>query len=276
MVLKDTAIATMTAEDFWSSARSKIVGAWNLHCLTQTAPLDYFVVYSSVTAVAGNPGQANYAAGNLFMEALVHQRRALGLCGTAIEWGAISDTGYLTGNPSVRETLEKRLCVRPYTARRALRYLEQILAHGGAHWIAADADWSRLASSLAAVTRSPRFSALLGERGSAETPGTVEDMRARLEQLSQDEARQAVTEILSKELARVLGAALGRIDPDRPMGELGVDSLMAVELLTAIDTRFHASVTSLDIAGGATVSQIAGRIVAAIQVPRADGEEHDK
>jgi phthiocerol/phenolphthiocerol synthesis type-I polyketide synthase C len=276
MVLDDTMIPAMTVERFWNCARSKILGAWNLHHLTLDAPLDFFVLYSSIAATTGNPGQANYAAGNTFLESLAHYRRSLGLCSTAIAWGAISDTGYLARNPGVRETLESRLSMRPSPARQALRYLEQVLADGGPHWIVADVNWTELASSFSALARSPRFSSLLDAGMEAEPAEAVEDIRARLRTLPLDEAREAVTEILTKELARVLGSTPGRIDPHRSMADLGVDSLMAVELLTAIDTRFHAPVTSLEIMGEATVSQLAGRIAAAIQAVPVDGQEPRK
>src|SRR5262249_49517953 len=94
MVLEDGPIEQMTPERFWRAASPKMLGTWNLHRLTLDAPLDFFVMYSSATTCLGNPGQANYVAGNAFMEALAHHRRGRGLPATAIAWGAISDTGY--------------------------------------------------------------------------------------------------------------------------------------------------------------------------------------
>ena len=273
MVLDDTLAPLMTAERFWHAARPKIPGAWNLHCLTIDSPLDFFVLYSSAATTLGTPGQANYVAGNLFLESLAQYRRSLGLVGTAISWGAISDTGYLARNTAVRETLENRLAVRPLSARQALRYLEQILVRDCANWIAADVNWRKLASTSPALVRSPRFGLLVGDETGAPSAEAVEDVRARLLALSPDEVRQAVSEILLNELARVVGGSAARIDPERPLAELGVDSLMAVELLTSIESRFHVQLSPLEIMGGGTLSQVARLIAGAVTAETVDQGE---
>jgi phthiocerol/phenolphthiocerol synthesis type-I polyketide synthase C len=260
MVLDDSMVHQMTPERFWKAARPKILGSWNLHQLTLDAPLDFFVLYSSAATTLGTPGQANYVAGNLFLESLANYRRSLGLPGAAISWGAISDAGYLARNTEVRDTLETRMAVRPMSVRQALRYLEQILGRSGANWIAVDVNWPKLASISPALVRSPRFAPLIGDGTGALPAESGEDVRALLAGLPPDEVRQAVAEILAKEFARVMGGTTARVNPDRPLVELGVDSLMAVELLTSIENRFRVQITPLEIMGGVTLSQIAGRI----------------
>jgi acyl carrier protein len=146
--------------------------------------------------------------------------------------------------------------------RQALRYLGQILANGGPGWIAADANWSKLASESAALVRAPRFSWLMESVAGSSAAAPVEDILPLLRSLSREEALEKVTGILIAELARVLRGSAARVEPDRPLADLGMDSLMAVELLTAVETRFHVQITSLEIMGGATVAQVAGRIAA--------------
>jgi phthiocerol/phenolphthiocerol synthesis type-I polyketide synthase C len=268
MVLDDSMVHRMTSQQFWNAARPKILGSWNLHRLTLDAPLEFFVLYSSAATTLGTPGQANYVAGNLFLESLANYRRSLGLPGTAICWGAISDTGFLARNNEVLDTLESRLAVRPLSARQALRYLEQILGRGGANWIATDVNWPKLASMSPALVRSPRFAPLIGEGTGAPPAESGKDLRALLMTLPSDEVRRAVPEMLALELARVMGGSAARVHPDRPLVELGVDSLMAVELLTTIESRFHVQITPLEIMGGVTLSQIAGRISATVLAER--------
>jgi phthiocerol/phenolphthiocerol synthesis type-I polyketide synthase C len=273
MTLDDAMIPAMTPERFWRGARAKILGAWNLHRLTLDTPLDFFVLYSSVSATLGVPGQANYAAGNAFLESLAHYRRRMNLAGTAVAWGAISDTGYLVRNPGVRETLENRVGVRSLSSRQAFQYLDQILTRDCPQWIAADFNWSKLSTSSAALLRSPRFAELVEHGTVASSAEDVENLRTALAAMAPGERHKLLIDLLTKELARVLGSAPARLDPHRPLTELGVDSLMAVELLTAIDTRFHAPITSLEIMGGVTIAQLAGSLAAAIQAASADGQE---
>jgi myxalamid-type polyketide synthase MxaC len=77
-VLADGTLAQMDAARFRQALAPKVRGAWHLHTLTQAHELDFFVLFSSVTALLGTPGQGNYAAGNAFLDALAHQRQASG------------------------------------------------------------------------------------------------------------------------------------------------------------------------------------------------------
>ena len=78
MVLDDAPIERLTEERMWKAMAPKIMGAWNLHVLTADVPLDFFVLFSSIASIIGSPGQANYVAGNAFLDALAYYRRARG------------------------------------------------------------------------------------------------------------------------------------------------------------------------------------------------------
>ena len=99
MVLDDAPIERLTEERMWKAMAPKVIGAWNLHTLTLDIPLDFFVLFSSFASIIGNPGQANYVAGNAFLDALAYYRRARGLPALTINWGVVGDVGHVAASP---------------------------------------------------------------------------------------------------------------------------------------------------------------------------------
>ncbi len=97
MVLEDALLVNLDRDLIDRVLAPKLAGTWNLHVHTVNRPLDFFVMFSSLSSVFGHAGQGNYAAANAFLDAMAWYRRAIGLPALAINWGYLGDVGYLAG-----------------------------------------------------------------------------------------------------------------------------------------------------------------------------------
>jgi acyl transferase domain-containing protein/NADPH:quinone reductase-like Zn-dependent oxidoreductase/acyl carrier protein len=240
MVLEDALAANTTAEQMTRVLAPKVAGAENLDRLTAGKALDYFVMFSSITTFIGNPGQGAYVAANGYLEGLAKRRRARGLPGLALAWGAISDVGVLARRGGLAETLAKRVGVVGMPAREALRLMTEALAlekAGGPATLAIGTlDWSA-ARRLPALA-SPTFGALVRDGGAADpSERAAIDLRALVAAGPPEAVRKRVVETIVEEIATVLRVPRQDIGPARRLGELGLDSLMAIELASALKDR---------------------------------------
>jgi phthiocerol/phenolphthiocerol synthesis type-I polyketide synthase C len=229
------------------------------------APLEHFVLFSSVTTAIGNPGQGNYVAANMALEALAQMRHASGLPALCVGWGPIGDAGYLTRNTAVRDSLEQRLGKPPLSAAQALEQLGQLLAQpGGAPVVVANLDWSVL-SRLLASSGSERFSWLNSRLERGESGADERDFRAQLDGKSPAAAEALVRELVTREVARILAIQADKIDPQRPLHDLGLDSLMAVELALGLEQRLGIQLPAMLLNESPSVFKISQRILEKLQ-----------
>ena len=259
MVLDDALLPNLDAARFAAVLAPKLDGAWNLHELTRDDPLDCFVLYSSATTFLGNPGQANYVAANAALEALARLRRAQGLPATAVAWGPIGDVGVLTRNAAARDALHTRLGAAPLTAAAALQRLEEMLARGESGLAVMDFEWGVLQRGLPSAG-APRFDELRRRLGHAAAHASGDDLRARLAALPADEAVAEIAQILVEEIAAILRLPAERVAPTQSVYDLGMDSLMAVELALALEKCFDLRIPPMWISENPTVGRIAERI----------------
>lgn len=260
MVLDDALIANLDADRLRKVLAPKLLGAWHLHSLTLDIPLEHFILYSSVTTFIGNPGQANYVAANASLESLAALRRALGLPATCIGWGPIGDTGYLTRNQVVKDSLTARLGAAPINARNALAMLDRLLTRDDGTIAVADFDWPTL-SRLLPSAQEPRFESLYRQAGPAAEVGTEgEDIHALSAGKPPEEVRSLVQALVTQEVAQILSIGTDRIDPARSLHDLGMDSLMGVELALGLEKRFGIQLPTMMLSEGFTVERVAARI----------------
>ncbi|MFN3647974.1 MAG: SDR family NAD(P)-dependent oxidoreductase [Armatimonadota bacterium] len=218
-VVSDALIPDLDEARFRTALEPKLHGACNLDRLTRGRDLDFFVLFSSAAALLGSAGQASYGAANAALDAIAWERRAAGLPACAINWGPL-EGGMLASLSEAERTRWASRGMRPLSPERLLQAVERAIQDGAVQRVVIDADWE----TVARFQPSPLLSELVA-------PGPRPSSHASLEQVDPSERRAVLLELLRGEAARILGYRGGRpLDGRRPLAELGLDSLLAVEL----------------------------------------------
>lgn len=261
MVLDDALIRDLDHDRFEDVLAPKVDGARNLDAATAGLDLDYFVLFSSATTLIGNPGQAAYVAANAYLEALARCRREEGRPALAIAWGAISDAGVLARNAATSEKLSRRLGLGMLTASAALEYLGACLMDEATPPVVVHApvDW-RVARELA-VMGGASFAALRPAIDDPTAAAGEADLLALIHGQSDAEARGTVLRLLTGELARILRLPAEAIEPTRPLSDIGMDSLMGLELDMEMQRRHKVALPMLGLGAGATLEDVSDKVL---------------
>ncbi|MFG1892372.1 type I polyketide synthase, partial [Micromonospora sp. NPDC049051] len=233
--LDDNVVDAVSVEQLATALRAKVDAARNLDELTRDADLSAFVLFSSLAGLMGAAGQATYAPGNAFLDALAQRRRAEGLPGTSLAWGLWADGGVSAGDFEQRLSRTGFGAMAPETAARAF---SRALERDETYLVVADIDWARVAAA-GGRRHHPLVRDLLAEAGAAVTadaPAPAADLRLRLSGMSGTEQLRVLGELVRGEVAAVLGhESAERVAPDRAFQDLGFTSLAAVELRNRLD-----------------------------------------
>ncbi|WP_407563197.1 type I polyketide synthase [Streptomyces sp. 184] len=234
-VLDDGLVDSLTPEQLARVLRPKADAAWHLHELTRDLDLDAFVLVSAGAATLGTPGQANYAAANAFLDALAAHRRHVGLPAVSLAWGFLAQDAGMTGGLDERQRARLvRNGVVPLAPERALELFDAALATADApaHLLPVAVD----AAALAQDAVPPLLRGLVRRRrtvGAAATGRTLAsaDGSAELAALPPEARLARLTELVGARVSAILGHTDGRtLDPGHTFGDLGFDSMTAVEL----------------------------------------------
>ncbi|WP_189938806.1 type I polyketide synthase, partial [Streptomyces sulfonofaciens] len=236
-VLDDAVVTSLDPGRLDAVLRPKADAAWHLHHLTRGLDLKAFVLFSSATGTLGNPGQANYAAANTFLDALAQHRHALGLPATSLAWGLWDAAGGMSEelDGAARDRLARGGIV-PLTADEGLALFSTALAEGRPLLLPVRLDVAALHAQAGAAPVPPVLRALVrvpARRAGAAGP----PLAGRLAGLSPDEQRAVLLDLVCAQVAAVLGhASADAVDPERAFRDLGFDSLIAVQLRNRLGT----------------------------------------
>ncbi|GCB43883.1 type I polyketide synthase [Streptomyces sp. NL15-2K] len=231
-VLDDALLADLTPERLDTVFRAKADGARNLAAAVRDKPLSVFVLCSSVAGILGNAGQANYAAANTFLDAYATQLRAAGVPATSLAWGLWEAGMGDTLTDAERRRLRQGGIV-PLTAEQGLAALDAALATRRPLVVPVALDPAGLRAAGAAGALPPVLAGLVpaGRPGDAPDQQALAAFQRRLAQLPGDERRAALTDLVGRQAAVVLGhGRRDTLDAHRPFLEAGFDSLASVEL----------------------------------------------
>ncbi|MFD5049124.1 type I polyketide synthase, partial [Streptomyces sp. NPDC058382] len=238
-IVDDGVIGSLTSERLTGVLRPKADAAWHLHELTRGQDLTAFVVFSSVAATLGSPGQANYAAGNAFLDALATHRRSHGLPAHSLGWGpwtrSVGMTGTLTDIDVERIS---RSGMPPLSVEQGLALFDAALGCEEPALAPVRLDLpvlraqGEIAPLLRGLIRSP------GRRAAAvHTSEAAGGLAERLAGLNATEQRETLLDLVREQIARVLGHADATdVESSRQFQDLGFDSLTAVELRNGLNT----------------------------------------
>jgi len=260
-VIHDQLMLNMDRSTFDAALRPKLRGAWLLDRLLAGEPLDFFVVYSSMTSIMGQYGQANYAAGNAFLDALAHERRQRGQPALSINWGPWGSIGlYARQQLAARAGLTGVGEIEPADGMAILRLLLGLpAAQAPAQVAAIDANWQQVLATplLAELLHKP------ADESAEESPAG--DVLVELLLASAEERQAMLQERLRALAARIFRQNEARVNVHAPLTSLGMDSIMAMELKNQVFDQYAVELPIADVFTS-SLAQIAQLVAAGLQV----------
>jgi acyl transferase domain-containing protein/acyl carrier protein len=264
-ILQLEALESQSVASFRQGLAAKVAGAWHLHRLLADRALDCFVFCSSTSALLSWPLLGGYAAGNAFLDALAHHRRARGLPALSINWGIWREVGMAveTGRNASSYTLS---AVETIPTAYGLAALSELLACEDIQTAVVPIDWGRFARSYPVVAADPFLqSQVSGANATASGVNSASLTLALLREMAPEERTGALRNYLHVEAARVLGFVPERLDTAVPLSSFGFDSLMAVQLKNRIEADIGAIVPMIQFLQGPSVEQLVAPVLEAAE-----------
>jgi myxalamid-type polyketide synthase MxaB len=274
-IVDDGGVMQQTPERFARVMAPKVQGTWQLHTQTLDIPLDFFICFSSIASLMGSPGQTNYSAANAVVDLLMHQRRILGLPGMSINWGPWAETGMAANLSFEGEGLDK---IAPEAGIQVLADLMQRPSQQGPVQVGVfPMNWSMFMRQFPVGQEPPFVSTMQRRLPQQAKPAIGTDIVRQVQATSAGERHDLLITYIDSQLTQVLGLdASQTLSSDQYWRELGLDSLMTVELKNRLDRTLHVSIPLETIMQEATTRLLASMVLQRLEDKAAQGESQEK
>ncbi|WP_394814731.1 amino acid adenylation domain-containing protein [Streptomyces millisiae] len=250
--VRDTRVPEMDRATFDGVYDPKVAGATVLHRVLADEPLEHFVLFASVASVLTTAGQTNYAAGNAFLDALAHHRRASGLPALSLDWGPwatgmIEDLGLIDHYRNSRG-------MSSLSPEAGMAVLERVIGQDRARLVVATiVDWPTF---LAWYDVPPPLVAELAAAGSGSAAGEASSFLDAFREVGEEKRLLLLTERFTALVATVLRVPTERVDPAVSLNSLGLDSLLAMELRSRVQTELQVALPVVALLSSAPMSEL--------------------
>lgn len=256
MVLNDGLISQLSEESVIKVMKPKMEGCLNLHHSTKNCSLDFFVLFSSISSIIGNPGQANYAAANAFLDSFTHYRKSQHLPTLTINWGALK-TGALVRDSKIADYLHQQ-GIAALPIDKALAMLEKAICDREHHLSIVDMNWKKMMNNRSIIGQSSMFSDFIEFN---EENGSTTQFNKQLEGLDETSQLNITISALKEMIGKTLKMESAQLDEGVRLNALGVDSLMAMELHTLMECKLGIRIPSMELMKGPSIKELAGLIL---------------
>ena len=281
MVLQDAPLDKMTHAQWQTSVRPKVKGTYNLHKATLHIDLDFFVCFSSASAVVGAMAQANYSAANTYLDSLMSYRRTLGLEGVTMNCGMIVGVGAVAEDAAL-ETTMRRIGYDAVNEQELLYQIEEaVTAHNRPAEFAPGIDEHQTITGINLSRKDVYWStkpllrnlyANLDIGTDATNAAVGKPLIEHLREAADNEKRVPIlTSAFIEKISSVLGVSTDIVQPANPLSAYGLDSIVAIEFRKWFVKSINVDLQIFDVLGAKSITELTTKAVGLIKLD----EEHE-
>lgn len=270
MVLDDGFLLDMNDDRFRKVLKPKVDGTMNLHKLSKDLTLDVFVMFSSLSSLIGHLGQANYIVANTMLDSFAYYRRSKGLPATTVNLGVLGQAGVISRDDNLKKMVND-FGIQSFTNEEVLLGLKEIVRTQPVQVGFFDVDWNTIEKSFKS-SKFSLFEELIQENVGSNSRLNAEQAKNWSELLALDSMKrqELVVGLLTEELSQILKMPQDSIPSDKGVNFLGVDSILSVQLIRAINDRLAIELSPMEFTSGPNLKQVARIIVDKIVNAAAD------